>query len=404
MNVTLFPRQLSGEIAAISSKSSAHRLLICAALADDVTIIRCRDLNRDIEATVNCLRAMGAGITRAGGAFRVAPIRKTEKAKLDCGESGSTLRFLLPVLCALGQNADILMRGRLPDRPLEPLWSLLQSHGAQLKKSVRDVISVAGKLDATDYTLAADVSSQYISGLLFALPLLGGGTIHLTGKVESEDYITMTLDALRAFGVETKQTGDTIDVFSGHYQTPGEIVVEGDWSNAAFWLTADYLSSGTAACTGLRDDSSQGDKAIVPVLAAIRAGGAIIDASQIPDLVPILAVAAALTPGITKIVNAGRLRLKESDRLQTVTDMLTALGGIVEQEQDGLVITGQARLKGGTTDSFGDHRIAMSAAIASVGCLGPVTICNAEAVEKSYPGFFRDFKALGGCITEEAQL
>jgi len=345
---------------------------------------------------------MGAGITRNDDIFRIEPIQKKEKAQMDCGESGSTLRFLLPVLCALGMNAEIKMHGRLPQRPLEPLWSELQAHGAMLQKNEEDTLCVSGSLMGSDYTLAANVSSQYISGLLFALPLLGGGTIRLTGKVESVGYITMTRDALAAFGVKTEMKADTLVVSSGPYRTPGNVNVEGDWSNAAFWLTADYLSCENVRCTGLQEDSAQGDKEIIPALSAIRNSNAVIDAGQIPDLVPILAVAAALTPGTTQIVNAGRLRLKESDRLQTVSQLLTALGGDVTQTDDGLIIRGKAQLRGGVTNSFGDHRIVMSAAIASIGCREPVTILGAEAVEKSYPGFFRDLAALGGCITEEA--
>lgn len=402
MNLTLIPRQLSGEVAAISSKSCAHRLLICAALANNETNITCRELNRDIEATVQCLAAMGAKIIRENGTYLVTPIRKSQKAALDCGESGSTLRFLLPVLCALGEEATITMHGRLPDRPLEPLWSELCSHGAELSRQSHDTITATGQLKGTDYTVAADVSSQYISGLLFALPILGGGTIRLTGKIESAGYITMTMDALRCFGVETSFNNGVIRVDSGPYRSPKKITVEGDWSNAAFWLTADYLSAGAIRCTGLQEESSQGDKAIVPALKSIQEGNAVIDAAQIPDLVPILSVAAALTPGTTRIKNVSRLRLKESDRIESTTQMLLALGANAQQYPDELLIRGRQSLQGGTVNGFGDHRIVMSAAIASIGCEAPVTILNAEAVEKSYPGFFRDFAALGGCIKEEA--
>ena len=213
MNVTLHPRQLSGTIPAIASKSCAHRLLICAALADGETVIACRDTNNDIDATVQCLRSMGAEIIRENGSFRVRPIRPTALALPDCGESGSTLRFLLPVLCALGQTAEVTMHGRLPDRPLEPLWSELCRHGAVLGHKSREVLTVSGSLQGNDFTLAADVSSQYISGLMFALPLLGGGTIRLTGKLESAGYITMTQNALAAFGVQIQRGNAPIKVY-----------------------------------------------------------------------------------------------------------------------------------------------------------------------------------------------
>lgn len=401
MKVTITPQKLRGEIAAIPSKSAAHRLLICAALADKETMIRCDETSQDIDATVQCLCSMGATITRAGDNFRVLPITRKSHASLDCGESGSTLRFLLPVLCALGQNAGITMHGRLPDRPMEPLWSELTAHGAKLEKPCREVISVSGKLTDNDFTIAADVSSQYISGLLFALPLMGGGTIRLTGKTESVGYIYMTMQALAAFGIETRWEDDTITVYPGSYRSPGTARVEGDWSNAAFWLAADALC-GNVTCTGLDNNSRQGDKAVVQALQNIRSGNATIDASQIPDLVPILAVVASLTPGTTHIMGAARLRLKESDRLETVRQMLTELGGQVTEMQDGLIIYGQEQLSGGRTHSRGDHRIAMAAVIASIGCQSEVIIEGAEAVNKSYPRFFSDFAVLGGQSKEEA--
>lgn len=403
MKVTITPAQLCGTVRAIASKSCAHRLLICAALADRKTTIRCTTTNKDIDATVRCLCAMGANITRNGEYFTVQPLSSATFAETDCGESGSTLRFLLPVLCALGQPATMKMHGRLPQRPMEPLWSELLAHGAHLTRPQEDIIAVAGKLTGHEYTLAADVSSQYISGLLFALPLIGGGKILLTGKMESEGYIAMTRNALAAFGVTTELQENVITV-SGTYRSPGEAVVEGDWSNGAFWLAADALSEESVLCTGLDENSAQGDRMVVQALKDIRRGGAIIDAAQIPDLVPILAVVAALTEGTTEIVNAARLRLKESDRLQTVTDMLTELGGQVCQTADGLIIEGTRRLKGGVTSSRNDHRIAMSAAVASIGCETPVIITDAQATEKSYPAFYEDFAALGGIVMMEEDL
>ncbi len=399
MDIRITPNPLYGEIEAISSKSHAHRLLICAALADGETVIRCSHRNRDMDATVQCLNAMGSEITYKDGAFYVKPICAAACGKLFCGESGSTLRFLLPVVCALGQEATFQLEGRLPDRPLEPLWSELSRCGAVLGKPCREEISVSGKLRCNEFTVAADVSSQYISGLLFTLPLLGGGKIHLTGTVESHGYITMTQDALSAFGVESIWEGDTIKV-RGNYHSPKELTVEGDWSNAAFWLAADVLSSQKVLCKGLNPCSSQGDKAVVSALHEIARGNAVIDASQIPDLVPILAVVAALREGKTEFIRAGRLRLKESDRLQAVEQMLTELGGEAKQTEDGLIIWGKSSLLGGVTHSRNDHRIAMSAAIASLGCRSAVTVKDAEAVEKSYPDFWNDFAQLGGKLEE----
>lgn len=402
MNVRITPKNLIGSVSAIASKSCAHRLLICAALADDETRIYCRERNRDIDATVNCLSSMGASIYWENGTFTVSPIQKPTHARLNCGESGSTLRFLLPILCAFGQEYHIQMEGRLPQRPLEPLWSELISHGAILSKPQDDTICVSGTLCGTQFTMDAGVSSQYISGLLFTLPLLGGGSIRLTGKVESRNYITMTLDALRIFGVDATWHNDCILV-SGSYHTPQSVTVEGDWSNAAFWLAADAVSKNTVTCTGLRDDSSQGDKAVVKMLHSIQKGNATIDCAQIPDLVPILSVVAALTPGTTQFINAQRLRLKESDRIQSVCQMLRSLGGNALETEDGLLVHGQTQLTGGTVHSQNDHRIAMSAAVASIGCATPVKILQAEAVQKSYPTFFTDFVSLGGKVTLEEE-
>ena len=399
MDIRITPSPLCGEIEAISSKSHAHRLLICAALAKEETIIRCSHRNRDMKATVACLNAMGSTITYKNGAFLVKPMGAFSKEKLLCGESGSSLRFLLPVVCALGLDATFQLEGRLPDRPMEPLWSELVRGGAILEKPSREEISVSGKLNCKEFTIAADVSSQYISGLLFALPLLGGGQIHLTGTVESRGYITMTQDALSAFGVESIWEGDTIKV-QGIYRSPKELTVEGDWSNAAFLLAADALSAEKISCTGLNFNSSQGDKAVVTAIEDISRGNAVVDASQIPDLVPILAVVAALSEGKTQFVNASRLRLKESDRLEAVEQMLTELGGDVKQTADGLIVHGKPMLSGGVTHSRNDHRIAMSAAIASLRCEHTVTVQDAEAVEKSYPDFWNDFARLGGKLEE----
>ncbi len=399
MDIRITPSPLGGEIEAISSKSHAHRLLICAALADGETIIRCSHRSRDMEATVACLNAMGSTITYENGAFYVKPMGVFSRKALLCGESGSTLRFLLPVVCALGLNATFQLEGRLPDRPMEPLWSELLRCGAVLEKPCREEISVSGKLNCNEFTIAADVSSQYISGLLFALPLMGGGTIHLTGTVESRGYITMTQDALSAFGVESIWEENTITV-RGNYHSPKELTVEGDWSNAAFWLAADALSLQKVNCTGLNPSSSQGDKDVISAIEDISRGNAVIDASQIPDLVPILAVVAALSKGKTEFIHASRLRLKESDRLEAVEQMLTELGGDVKQTADGLIIWGKPNLSGGITHSRNDHRIAMSAAIASLGCENAVTVQDAEAVEKSYPDFWNDFARLGGKLEE----
>ena len=435
MEKVLYVPRLSGVIRAPSSKSEAHRALIVAALADlygagrGIRRVRCTDLNQDIEATIRCLTALGAGIVREGEDFLVTPITKIpQTAVLDCGESGSTLRFLLPICCALGSiegapegfTVSLVGHGRLPERPLSPLYEELVSHGAVLSPMGSNPLVVTGKLEAGDYVLDGGVSSQFISGLLFALPLLNhAGTLTVTGRIESVPYIGMTTDAisrvtgavggaLPSFTVTGRDTDRKMPSDSG------TSFVGGDWSGAAFFLTAGVLGQegSSITLTGLDRHSRQGDKAIVEVLrrmggeihetengqliaAASKLHGVEIDASQIPDLVPILAVAASVAEGETRIVGASRLRLKESDRLRTVSDMITALGGHITETADGLIIHGVPRLEGGIVDAAGDHRIAMSGAVAATVCRSEVTVVGAESVAKSYPAFWTVFESLG---------
>ena len=382
---------ISGTVAAIASKSAAHRLYICAALADSPTEITCQSTSRDIEATRACLAAMARG-----------------EALLPCGESGSTLRFLLPVAAALGLEVDFKMEGRLPDRPLAPLDQQLTAHGVRLSRPCHDLLHVSGRLEPGDYVLPGNVSSQYISGLLFALPLLQGtSTLTITGKIESAPYIAMTLDALKQFGVQPECRDHVYTIAPTAYRSPGTAVVEGDWSNAAFWLCAGALA-GPVTVTGLDPDSLQGDKEVFEILRRFGAKteqtgssftvspGSLhaidIDAAAIPDLVPVLSVVAAAAEGTTRITNAQRLRIKESDRIKTVLAMLTALGAEAEEREDGLVIHGGKALTGGTVDSSNDHRIAMAAAVAATLC--KVTVERAEAVSKSYPRFWEDFEKM----------
>lgn len=405
MNAVIYPSRLSGKIDAIASKSQAHRLLICAALADRETVIRCATLSADIEATAECLRGLGADIQYRNGMFHVRPIRTVpEHAVIDCGESGSTLRFLLPVVCALGTDAEIILHGRLPERPLSPLWEELQRHGATLSRPSADRIHAsAAALSGGTYTLAADVSSQFISGLLFALPLLGTESrIELTGTPESFSYLEMTARALRAFGVQAEYADQTYTIPADRrFHSPVNADVEGDWSNGAFWICANLLLGGTLDIAGLDPNSPQGDRAVSALSQRIARGGADVDCRDVPDLVPVLSVLASVSPGQTVFRNAGRLRIKESDRLTATAGLLTALGGRVQELDDGLIVTGVPALTGGEVDSVNDHRIAMSAAIAALRCTSPVILHGAQAVNKSYPAFWDDYKRLGGNVILE---
>ena len=397
MIAVVAPGPLRGAIPAIPSKSAAHRLLICAALADAPTVLECTSAGRDMDATVRCLRALGAKIEEKNGKITVIPTEiPVSDAVLDAGESGSTLRFLLPVVCALGVPARFRLRGRLARRPLEPLWTELQRCGAVLEKD-GDEILVSGKLEENRFSLAANVSSQFLSGILMALPLLGGGELTLTTELQSAGYLAMTEDALRRFGAEITHENNVIRMAPGKLRSPGWCPVEGDWSNAAFWLCAGV------AVTGLDDRSRQGDRVVPACIEAIRAGNAVIDCGDIPDLVPPLAALAAACPGTTRFVNGARLRLKESDRIASTVRMLNDLGARAAERPDGLRVEGSERLRGGTVDGAGDHRIVMAAAIAAAHCEHPVRITCAQAAEKSYAAFWDDFVRLGGCVRWEEE-
>ena len=391
MDITIRPGKLAGTVRAIPSKSQAHRMLICAAFADRKTVLRCPETNRDIDATVQCLNALGAKITRTPEGFEVAPVAvPPARAALSCQDSGSTLRFLLPVAGALGCDTTFYMTGRLPQRPLSPLWEEMERMGCTLSRPTADTIRCQGKLRAGTYTLSGGISSQFITGLLLAGALIPGGCgIQITGRLESAPYVDMTLQAMKRFGVDVKNF--SIPAGQGS-SSPGAVTVEGDWSTGAFFLAAAALGSHVSV-ENLAPDSPQGDRAAAALLPGLRER-LTIDASDIPDLVPILAVVAACNRGAV-FTNIARLRLKESDRVESVREMICALGGQAEADEARLTVHGTG-LTGGTVNARNDHRIAMSAAIAATACTENVTIVGAECVEKSYPRFFEEYKQLGG--------
>lgn len=392
MNLTIFPGKLSGCIRAIPSKSQAHRLLICAAFSDRPTVLTCPETNQDIEATAACLNALGANIRRTQSGYTVEPVTVIPAtAELNCHESGSTLRFMLPVVGALGVDATIHMEGRLPQRPLSPLWEEMERMGCLLSRPTVNTIRCRGRLHAGTYTIPGNISSQYITGLLYAMALMEGNScLKITGKLESSPYVDMTRQALAAFGVST----DDYHVTGCRpFRSPGYMGVEGDWSNAAFFLTAQALGN-SVTVDNLNFKSAQGDRAVLQALEDLRSGRCTISAADIPDLVPILSVAAAAMHGC-EFTDVARLRLKESDRVDSVISMLKALGIHAESTQDTLTVY-PGKLQGGTVDSANDHRIAMSAAIAATVASGPVTILGANCVSKSYPAFWAEYKRLGG--------
>ena len=386
MNITIYPTRLDGCIDAVASKSHMQRLLICAALADLPTDILCGAVCDDIHAAVDCLTALGAGIHRTETGYHVTPIeRPPEYAVLHCGESGAVARFMMPVVGALGVEATFHLSGRLAQRPLDPLMQAMQQHGCRFQWIGTDRFRITGKLTSGSFSLPGNVSSQFISGLLMAFPLIQGNcALHVTGQVASKPYIQMTRDTLALFGVG--------DPACKGYQSPGLVHCEGDWSGAAFYLGAKALNN-PVTVRGLNSDSPQADKALLSVLPVLT-NRAVVDATDIPDLVPILAVVAAANRGAS-FTGISRLRLKESDRVATICGMLSALGISTESTEDTLTVY-PGQFRGGIVDSFGDHRIAMAAAIAATAAAGPVTILNAHCVNKSYPRFWADYQALGG--------
>lgn len=392
MDITIFPGKLRGTVEANPSKSHAHRLMICAAFARGETMLLCRRSNRDMDATADCLRALGAEITATEAGFRIRPAQHIpDSAELPCGESGSTLRFLLPVAGALGVTTRFRMEGRLPQRPLSPLSEEMERMGCRLTRPSPDTILCEGKLCPGVYSLDGGISSQFITGLLLASSLMyGQSRIDIQGKFQSKPYVDMTRAALALFGVSS----DDLTVTGGDVlRSPGTVPVEGDWSSAAFFLAAAALGS-EITVTGLNPVSAQGDRRAEALLPALAKKTQTISLADVPDLAPALAVTAACRHGAV-FTDAGRLRLKESDRMETVCALIRSLGGSAEIQGDSMVIHGTG-LIGGTVDAAGDHRIAMAAAIAATDCRERVTILGAQCAEKSYPEFFREYRRLGG--------
>jgi len=402
MDVRIVPKTLRGSVTPPGSKSMTHRLLIAAALGGGVSTVENVSFSEDIEATLRCLTALGGRWERAGGSsLRVAGCGARPFGVLprfDCGESGSTLRFFLPIALAVCGGGIFSGGGRLLERPLGPYLALFDERGI-FHEQRGGVLTVRGSLTPGEYRLPGDVSSQFFTGLLFALPLLPGPSrIVSTTEIESRDYILMTADALASAGANPAELLENPGFFavSPFAYRPFIRTVEADWSQAAFWYAANFLDCGVKL-DGLNPNSIQGDRIVSDLYWKLaRPGNTVMDVSSCPDLLPPLAVMAAFRAGETRFTGGARLRLKESDRLTSVAAMLSALGGEVQELPDGLAVRGKPRLAGGTVDGASDHRVVMAAAVAAAACDAPVTILGAEAVSKSYPGFFDDYKRLGG--------
>lgn len=414
MDIKIFPSVLHGTVEAVPSKSEAHRLLICSALADRETKLQLNSVSQDIEATMSCLSGLGAEPQIDGKYITVKPAQKNQgnqgRAFFDCAESGSTLRFILPVAAACGIDGYFCGRGRLPDRPISELAGVLEEHGISFS-SHNIPFNISGNLSGGEYRISGDVSSQYITGLMLALPLINEKSlITLTTKLESKPYVDITMGCLAKFGVVINNIENGYEITYQRYISPGNVRPGGDWSNVSVFFAAGS-AGGEVAVSGLELDSLQGDAALCGIMrrlganvgsaegyVAVRGGrlsGCEIDIADTPDLLPALAVVASAADGETRFYNGTRLRLKESDRISSSAAMINALGGFAKETEDGIYIRGTG-LSSGIVDSCGDHRIVMAAAAASCFCTGPVVIHGAEAVRKSYPSFFEDFKKLGG--------
>lgn len=410
MELQITPARLSGTVQIPPSKSVAHRLILCAALADGVSVIKNLDFSQDILATLGAVRALGAEVEQFASRAVVKGISLPRKAtEIDCGESGSTLRFLIPIAAAFGVNTVFYGRAKLPERPITPYLETMPEKGITFTYNNTMPFSISGKLRAGRYEIDPKISSQFVTGLLFALPLLDGDSeIVFSGKLESKPYVDITLGCLERFGVTVEEREHGYFVPGNQKFHPCDCETEGDYSQAAFFVVANALG-GDVRIFGLHEKSRQGDQKILEIYRefvynknstekGIRPF--VCDCTDIPDLVPALAVLACFAQGTSELIGAARLRMKECDRLAAMAHNLNELGGKVREFPDKLVIEGVPELRGGRVDSYNDHRIAMAMAIASCRTAGEILLTGAQSVNKSYPRFFADFRSLGGQVRE----
>jgi 3-phosphoshikimate 1-carboxyvinyltransferase len=420
MDIKVLPGKLTGTLRVPPSKSAAHRAILAAALAHGESVIENVDLSSDIRATLFACAQLGC-VAELAPAERYCTLeihgglKPQNGAVIDCAESGSTLRFMIPVACVCDGLRTFTGRGRLPQRPLDPYLRIFDEQGIRYTRPYGSnlPLAVMGRLSPGHFRLDGRVSSQFVTGLLYALPLLGGASgIEVLGGFESRGYVDLTTDMLRRFGIECACDENRFTVRGDQAYKPQHVSVEGDYSQAAFFLVAGAIS-GVIRLTGLEPCSLQPDSVIVEILNRMGADiawegdtlvskpsglkGIDIDVSQCPDLVPPLAIAAAYAEGTTRITGAERLRIKESDRLAALAQNLTALGVTAEEQPDGITIRG-GRIAGGEADGFGDHRIAMAFSVAAAASRQGITIRGAQCVDKSYPKFYEDLKLLGGNV------
>ncbi len=413
-NVIYSPFTPNGTITAPPSKSDVHRAIICAALSKGKSTISPVALSNDIKATISCIKALGAYAEIENDVLTIdgTDMLKNKTALLDCGESGSTLRFFVPVAAVGAVNATFVGSGRLPQRPIGIYTDALPKKGVSCKTEGGLPLEISGQLQSGRYEVPGNVSSQFITGLLLALPLLDGDSdIVLTSPIESVGYINMTIYTMSKFKVEIETTNYGWHIKGNQSYAPTEYTTDGDWSQAAFFMVSGALGD-SVTVNGVNRDSAQGDKKIAEILAQFGAEvtqtdtsvtvkhskmhAVTIDASQIPDLVPVLAVCASFAEGTTKIINAERLRIKECDRLTATADLINNIGGNVKELEGGLEITGVEKLTGGTVDGCNDHRIVMSAGVCAARLEGIIESTDAMSINKSYPDFYIDYNSIGG--------
>ncbi|MDD6847352.1 MAG: 3-phosphoshikimate 1-carboxyvinyltransferase [Oscillospiraceae bacterium] len=413
-NVNVEPSQLNGTVAIPPSKSDVHRAIICGALSRGKCVISPVDLSEDIKATIGCVETLGAKVNITNGVLTIdgSEMFKGNNYQIFCNESGSLLRFIIPVVSAMGISATFTGAGRLPERPIGIYLDCLPKAGVKCTTKSGLPLTVEGQLQPGEFEIPGNVSSQFITGLLFALPLLKEDSkIILTSPLESVAYVDITINVMKKFGVIIETTDYGYFVKGNQKYIPKNYTTEGDWSNAAFFMTAAAIK-GDITVTGVDKNSAQGDKEIAEILK--RFGAKVeftdnsvrvqkgdlkatdIDARQIPDLVPILAVCATFAEGTTHITGAERLRIKESDRLSAIANAINQLGGNVVEKPDGLVITGVKSLKGGTVQGVNDHRIVMAMSVATLMATDTVTITDMESIKKSFPNYFEEYNRLGG--------
>lgn len=435
-SIIIEPKKLSGIVNVPPSKSLSHRGIICAGLSEDVSVVENLIYSDDIITTIEAMKQFGMqvlGEEKVGERYRLTLQNKqmtnlkannykviSEASTIHCSESGTTIRFLMPFFTLSSAPMTFTGKGRLGERPYETFYKILRQQDIPYQTTNGLLpVTIEGTLMPGVFQMAGNVSSQFISGLLLVLPLLSeDSTIELTTPLESKGYVDLTLDTSQKFGVNVEMPdAQTFSIKGNQAYRGSEYAVEGDYSQAAFWLVAGSLGN-NVELKGMQKTSLQGDHAILEIVE--RIGGKIIwgqdnvkaiqsdlstvtvDASQCPDLVPILTVLLSMGSGTSEIINAGRLRIKESDRLKAICTELNKMGGEVEELEEGLRINGVKGFKGAKVDSWNDHRIAMALAIAATLADGPVEITGFEAVKKSYPMFWEDYEKLGGVIHGES--